>query len=182
MFTLNNKNQVVISSEYLLIPEFNAIWLNDKTRHKEKAMKEFTYIYFVADFKSDYRRTGTKETIPKMVSEEVLLDPTYYKKIPKRVTDAIEVYNKLQNVKSLQLFEMSENILEQTLAYLKEVDKDTIAENYDKIYKMQSKIPTLILEYEKHRKMVENEVQETKNKTKEQHELGDRENYKAKEY
>ena len=182
LFELNNKNQVVPSPEALLLPEFKEVWLSDKSRHKEQAMKEFKFMYFVASFKSDYRRTCSQTEIPIRVSEEVLLDKNYYKKVPKRVTTAIETFKRLQHTKSLQAFEISEHILEQTINYLKTLTKDDIAENYKVIYDIQTKMPSLVSNYEKHRKLVEMEIEETKNTTKENHKLGDRENPQFKEY
>lgn len=182
LFELNNKNQVVPSPEALLIPEFREIWISDKTRHKEQAMKEFKYLYFVASFKSDYRRTFNKTDIPRAVSEQVLLDKNYYKKIPQRVENALGAFNGLQNVKSLQAFEVSEHLLEQTLEYLKTLTKDDIAANYKTIYEIQAKLPGLIQQYEKYRKLVEMEIDESAKTTKENHKLGDRENPQFKEY
>ena len=49
MFILAN-NKVTIEPKALLISEFEALWTRDHTKGKERANKEFSYIYFVGDF------------------------------------------------------------------------------------------------------------------------------------
>jgi hypothetical protein len=47
-------NQVVIDPEILTIPEFHTVWEADKTKGKEKAFQNFTYIYHTSDYASPY--------------------------------------------------------------------------------------------------------------------------------
>ena len=64
MKLLDLKNsRVVISPEALLIPEFQKIWEKDKSKDKEKALKELSYVYFICDYKSHYLTSMGKERV-----------------------------------------------------------------------------------------------------------------------
>jgi hypothetical protein len=54
IFNLKN-NKVIIDPDKLIIPEFKSIWERDKSKDKENAFKELTYVYMLVDFKSPYQ-------------------------------------------------------------------------------------------------------------------------------
>ena len=53
--------QVSISPSSLAIPEFKAIWKRDKTKGKSDAYCELCFIYFMCDYKSEYRNYPAHE-------------------------------------------------------------------------------------------------------------------------
>jgi hypothetical protein len=53
LFTIE-ENQVVIRPELRLVPAFKQLIARDKDRQKRAALSEFTYIYFMHDWKSPY--------------------------------------------------------------------------------------------------------------------------------
>jgi hypothetical protein len=82
----------------LLIPEFKKIWDRDTSKNKDKAIKEFAYIYFVGDYKSEYNIYGIEKR--SMVSREVMEDPGYVS--DDLIEDAIKKYIKLQETSSMR--------------------------------------------------------------------------------
>ena len=67
LFDLKAGN-VVLNPDSLAIPMFSKIWKTDKTKTKEKATKEISYIYFMCDFSSPYMvypETKRREVIVK---------------------------------------------------------------------------------------------------------------------
>jgi hypothetical protein len=58
LFNLKN-NQVVIEPDVLGIPEFKKLWDKDKSKTKDEAYKQLSYIFYVYDFNSPY--SGTDE-------------------------------------------------------------------------------------------------------------------------
>jgi hypothetical protein len=48
------KNVLRIAPEALLIQEFHKIWKRDKTKTKERALKELAYVYHTTDYQSIY--------------------------------------------------------------------------------------------------------------------------------
>jgi hypothetical protein len=82
----------------LLIPEFKRIWENDVSKTKVKATKEFAYIYFVADYKSEYNIYGIEKR--RIVAKEIMDDEMY---IPDQlIEDAILKYSRLQETSSMR--------------------------------------------------------------------------------
>ena len=49
------KNVLIIAPEALVVQEFHKIWKKDKTKAKEKALRELAYVYHTTDYQSIYR-------------------------------------------------------------------------------------------------------------------------------
>lgn len=98
MFILNQANKVDIEPRMLLIPEFKAIWERDSSKSKAKAIKEFAYVYFVADYKSEYNIHGIEKEL--IVCKEIMEDEKY--KPDALVDAAIAKYEKLQETFSMR--------------------------------------------------------------------------------
>jgi len=54
LITLVN-NVLTVSPEALVVEDFQAIWKRDKSKTKEKALKELAYVYHTTDYQSIYR-------------------------------------------------------------------------------------------------------------------------------
>lgn len=50
-----NGDDIEISPESLAIKEFKKLWNRDKSKNKEKAKKELTFVYYYTDWQSPYR-------------------------------------------------------------------------------------------------------------------------------
>jgi len=53
LFDLKNGN-IVLNPDSLALPGFREIWKKDKTKGKEKATREISYVYFMCDYHSPY--------------------------------------------------------------------------------------------------------------------------------
>jgi len=49
------QNVLQIAPEALVVQEFHKIWKRDKTKTKDRALRELAYIYHTTDFQSIYR-------------------------------------------------------------------------------------------------------------------------------
>lgn len=116
MFILDGK-EITIEPRMLNVPEFKRIWKRDKDPKKEKANKEFAYIYFMADYVSEYNAFGLDKEV--MICREVMNNEEY--RPDDSVIDAIQKYEKLQDSYSMR--------------YLKSVRKtvDTLIVYYDNL-------------------------------------------------
>jgi len=89
---------VTINPKALVIPEFSDLWHRDTSNGKKKAIKEFAYIYYMADYKSEYNAYGiSKETqlgIDIMNKRDYKPDPYVQK--------AIDKYKLLQETPSMR--------------------------------------------------------------------------------
>jgi hypothetical protein len=100
LFSLDNTYNVVIDPIAYSIEVFKKIWDRDKTKTKEIARKELSYIYFNNDFKSDFmqiidRKERSNEVIKYLFAKEWSPDAL--------ILDAEEFYNKRQETISSKL-------------------------------------------------------------------------------
>lgn len=98
MFTINKENKIDIEPKILYIPEFKNIWERDKTKSKTQAKKEFAYIYYIADYKSEFNVYGFEKN--DAVARDIMDDEKY---VPDNaITDAIQKYEKMQETYSMR--------------------------------------------------------------------------------
>jgi len=160
MFDLK-QNKVIVKPEYLLIPEFKKIWDSDSSIGKTKALENFTYIYFVIDFKSPYKKSYPDSMIKGVVRKEVLKKPKW--KETKNVKDAINVYKELQYTKSLKTLDAANNALDQVGNYLQDFKIDDLAETskdrtINNVLSYIEKLPRVLAAIETARSKVEKEI------------------------
>jgi hypothetical protein len=95
---IKDRTGVSVNPVTLFIPEFKAVW--DKHKDKSIADKELAYVYFVADYKSDYSSYGNDKPIA--VAKDIM--PEDWK--PDKITnDAVEKYKELQKTTSIRFLE-----------------------------------------------------------------------------
>lgn len=155
MFTIDGKNNVKPSPEYLLIPEFAAIWKADLAVHKKNAMKEFGYVYMVADPRSPFRLQYTGKELRKQVVEQILQLKTYRE--PKRVTNAINLYNKLIASKEYLLFKVAEALVHRCYADLERYltqEADLTPDDVSRVAKLMRELPAAVNGYRAAKKAV----------------------------
>ena len=126
------KNVLTLAPEALLIQEFHKIWKRDKTKTKERALKEFAYIYHTTDYQSIYRNYHAdirEGKIKKDIfdNKEWMPDPD--------ITVAQNKYATLQTTPSMELLNDVELGLTKLRNYFRDVDFDedengTAAKNF----------------------------------------------------
>ena len=119
LFDLQNRI-VVISPEALLIPEFKEIWDRDNSKHKEVAMAELSYVYFVSDYKSIYRSGISEGELHAVVAKDFLKDEAYEPCPAVRL--AMKKYMVLQETPSMRLLMASLSTVDNLTVYLQHVD------------------------------------------------------------
>lgn len=98
MFAVGKNNKIEIEPRMLLIPEFKKIWEADMSKTKSKAMKEFAFIYFMGDYKSEYNIYGIGKA--EAVAGDIMNDEKYTP--TKNVSLAIRKYESLQETFSMR--------------------------------------------------------------------------------
>lgn len=138
MEILDLKNNVpVIHPAALQIPVFKKLWTRDKSKTKTKALNELTYIYFVADYKSDFSdiidEKERKEEVSKIV--DVKEDEV--------VTEAIEFYKARQVTLSMHLLHSAKIGVDKIRKYVEDVDLSELDDKGKPIHNV-SQINTLL--------------------------------------
>ena len=132
LFDMKGKG-ISITTEALLIPEFKEIWERDKTKDKEEAVKEFSYIYFSTDFKSPYVQSADAGLAAKVVAKDFMKDPKY--KPDKTIDAAIAKYVELQETPSMRLLKASLKTVSNLTNYLETVNLHERDKHDKPIYK-----------------------------------------------
>jgi len=158
-------DRIVINPKTLFIPEFSDLYERDRSQGKKKAMKEFAYIYYMADYKSEYNSYGLNKE--KQIGIDIMQNRNY--KPDPYVKRAIEKYEKLQETPSMQYLIAIRNRVQRVIRYLDNADiKDKgIDEKYlnpfvtiEKVTKVLNEMEGVIEKLEKWERKVFDEEEE----------------------
>ena len=123
LFNLNVKTyEVEWEESVLVLAPFKALFDRDKSKHKDRATKELSYIWFFGDMKSDYKQELDEE----LRSEDIIRDL----KLPKNwkpdnlVKEAIEFYKKRSRTVTSRLLEDAYLAVSKISAYLRDINLD----------------------------------------------------------
>lgn len=159
MFNYNDKDEIIPDPMLMLVPEFRRIWDRDKTKNKEKAKREFAYIYFICDYKSEYNTFGLEKE--ESIAKDIMKDKKY---VPDDIViEAIEKYDKLQLTSSMRYLKSIRMTVDSLIAYLDSLKYDP--DNTDsykpaEITKSLKDIETILEKLEKWEKKVFEEEEE----------------------
>jgi hypothetical protein len=163
-------DKVHINPKALVISEFSDLWERDKSPGKKKAIKEFAYIYYIADYKSEYLRYGL--SMETQLGIDIFQNRNY--KPDPMVKIAIVKYEQLQETPSMRYLKSVRKRVNGIIDYLdtaqikdtKMRGEETVPENpfisIDKITATMSKVEDIIETVEKWEKKVFDEEEEMK--------------------
>ena len=158
-FFIIDNDKVVINPKALLIPEFAFLYERDHSIGKKKSLKEFAYIHYIADYKSEYNSYGLTK------NQQVALDIFGNKKYKpdQHVLKAIDKYIDLQKSPSMRYLESIRNRVDRIIDFLDNadqisVDKEGIYINpfltIDKVTKVLNELEDVVEKLEKWEKKV----------------------------
>lgn len=149
---------VKINPSALNIPEFNDIWKRDKSKSKNVAYAELSYVYYLCDYKSEYRNYSYDERKEKVFNDHCRNQISEDWKPDAKVNAAIEKYEEMQTTPSLRFLSAVESQLDKISDFLNgtAADDDTIKTIVDSIDKANK----IILQLPKLKEAVKKEVSE----------------------
>ena len=113
--------EVRVAPEALTLKPFKKLWNRDKSKDKEKALMELSFLYFYCDPRSDYQYIVDDEDRKKAVKEGIGLDESW---VPdKAMEDAIVLYKSFEAPSSALLRAALEGV-EKVQKLLKEFEPD----------------------------------------------------------
>lgn len=112
------EHKIVISPSALNIPEFKDLWRRDKKRSKVDAFSELSYVYYMVDFKSEYRNYPESKREDKI--KEAFCKATLGEKWKpdQKVINAIRKYSEMQQTASLRYLIAVEGQLDEITNFL----------------------------------------------------------------
>ena len=156
MFDINDKGQVIIKPELLTLEVFIKL----KEKYKNEFEKICAYIYFTTDFKSPYKKSFGEDELKYIVANDLGLKE--YKDTTE-LQEATSYYKKMQQTKSIQLFEAAQKSVDEMIKYYRDFSIDNyVGEKRDevigRVMNNMGKLASLISSLEETRKKVEQEL------------------------
>lgn len=141
MFKLEN-NVIKMDTNILNIPALKVLWDRDKTKDKDNAKKELSYVYYLADYHSPYQNIPEEMRSDK-IREEFIKDKKW--KEDKEVQEAIKIYMELQETATMRLLKSARIAVDRLADYFKESEPEdkNYTSNLEKLGKIIESINKL---------------------------------------
>ncbi len=164
LFT-EEEGKVKVSTELKLIPEFRRLIERDKDRFKKQALIDFTFIYFMWDYKSPYMLTTSEKDREAKICKEILQDNGYAPRGDADLIAAVAKYQQLQHTitmksvnstreglfTSTRLIDILRNRLDEVIeretitpGTLQPQDIEAAVKNLEQLLALGTKLPTTI--------------------------------------
>jgi len=118
------KTGLEISPHVIGIKEFYKIWKRDRSEHKEKAIKDLSYVFYFCSFDSPYAK------YPRGDREKEIVDDVYDNKWKpdSLIKEACAAYEKITQTTSSLLLQDAVGAIQKLRAYFQEVDLTEVDE------------------------------------------------------
>lgn len=153
-------HKLKISPEALSLSPFKKIWDRDKTRNKDKAIAELSFVWLYCDFESDFFDILDEEEKFSTIKAHIEGLPKSWKK-DAIIENAIGFYNEMENnTLSMRLLKDGMISAQKTSAFCRQVDLNKTDKNGKFIYNVKQiaevtkQIPSIIESLEKTMKLV----------------------------
>ena len=119
LFILNDKYDLEIDPIAYTLTPFKNIWDRDKSINKKQAQSELAYIYYIADFKSDFFEISDIDERSAQIIANLGFKVNSEDKV---ITDAVQFYSDKTKSKLMYLLEDAYGAIDKLRDYFKEVD------------------------------------------------------------
>jgi hypothetical protein len=140
LFDIDN-GKVVLDPSNLAIPVFKKIWDSDKSKTKEIATKELTYVVFLCDYKSPYRDYLPQEREEKIRKDIFSADDEW--EPSELIKEAIKQYEELQQTTNSRLVESAKVAAEQLAVYFRNTNFSALDDRGRPIYTAKDLVANL---------------------------------------
>lgn len=154
--------KVVINPDEVAIPPFIEIWNRDKSKNKDTAVKEISYIWFLCNFKSPYNVYNDEEKEWK-IRNDFLKDDSW--RPDTLIKEGIEKYKEFTNTSSMKFLASAKKALSNLQKYFDNINWAKLDEKGRPVYKVNDVVAALakagfIMEsLDKVQKRVEQEIE-----------------------
>ena len=149
LFEIVNNN-VTFSPQALLVKPFKEIWDKDETEDKSVAIRELSYIYYMADERSDFMHILDEGERTEEIKRFIDLPKNFDSK-RKELIRSIHYYKQMSETTSTKLLQSTRLVLQKISEFLDNIDMDERDErtkkpihDIGKITASVEKIPKLI--------------------------------------
>lgn len=131
IFNIGPTGKIELNPHSIAIPPFRDIWDRDKSKTKEKATQEISYVVYLCDYKSPYIAYAEQDR-ERVIKEDFIKDKDW---VPDQlILDAIEKYKQLQSTPILRMLKSALGVADKISGYLDSVDFKTLNTKGEYIY------------------------------------------------
>lgn len=112
-FIFEEGNIISVNPKLLLVPEFQRLWNRDKSKNKAKALREFAFIYFMADIESEYNSYGLDKE--EQVCEDIFGDRKFQP--DEMLIEAVDKYERFQETYSMRYLKATRKQVDRLIKY-----------------------------------------------------------------
>jgi len=130
LFDLKNGN-IILNPDSLVLPGFREIWKKDKTKGKDKATREISYVYFMCDYNSPYSVYPIHKRRD-VICKDFMQDAKW-KETPE-VSEAISRYKDFQETHTMRLMRAAKGAADKLAGYFEAIDFLKVDDNGKPVY------------------------------------------------
>lgn len=119
LFEIVNNN-VEFSPQALAIKPFRAIWDRDKSKDKVQAVQELSFVYYMADERSDYMYLLNEDERESQVMTDLEIDSKWVR--DSVINEAIAYYVRASTTTSTMLLASTRNVIQKISTFLDNVN------------------------------------------------------------
>jgi hypothetical protein len=158
--------KVVIAPEALALKPFRVLWTRDRSRNKDKAITELSYIYFFSDPRSEYQYILDDDDRDAAVKEGLGLPCKC--KPDKEVQNALELYGSFTTTAAL-LLKDTRYAVDKLRTLLRDIDLNATDKNGKPLYTLNAitatikQVPALVRDLDDAEKQLNEQLKEEGN-------------------
>lgn len=165
LFNIDPSGRVLMNPDSIAIPTFRALWDRDKSKTKERATMEISYVVFLCDYKSPYRSYSESDR-SKIVKEDFIRNSEW--EPDELIQEAIKKYNEFQETTFSRLVNKSLKLADKLSDYMDTIefsgkDERQARETVDTIVKTLEKVGNIVKSLTTLKKQVETDSTEQTN-------------------
>jgi len=115
-----HEGMLIVSPEILGLKVFKKIYDRDKSKAKTKAFEELSYVYFFADFKSDFSDIVDEEERKQSIIEAVITDQKW--EPDGLIEEAIDLYLERSNTVTSAMLDDAKSAVKKISKFLRNID------------------------------------------------------------
>ncbi len=124
--------KIIINEEALAIPPFKVLWDKDKTKTKEQATREISFVAFLCDYKSPYFEAYPEGQRMAVLKKDFLGDEDY--ELDEDLTIAIMRYKEFRESTNTRLLRTAKNTAEKLSEWFDKINFDEVDRDGRPIY------------------------------------------------
>ena len=158
--------EVIIEPDALLLKPFKVLWARDRSKSKDRAIRELGFVYFFTDPRSDYQYIIDEKSRIEAIKEGEGLGATWTP--DSKVLDAVEFYKQFKPTSAL-LLETTRELVDKLMKQMKSLDLNERDERGKPVFPLNTvtstieKVPELVIKLDAAEKTIASEIKHSSN-------------------